>query len=170
MRQDGAITIPVRLVRRLVVGGLAVALVLAAATFLWQQREAVAPLFKGGLAAEIDSRGYQAIFLAGGQVYFGRLSKAGDDLFLLSDVYYLSEPREGYPRGQLVKRGSELHGPREPMILPARQVVLIENLREDSEVVQAITRHRAGEPLAPAAPPLTSQPAPATTPRPSGSR
>jgi len=127
--------------------------------------------------AEVDRNAYQAVFLTGGQVYFGKLSGRGDDIYLLSDVYYLSEPREGNPKGQLLKRGTELHGPRDPMIIPARQVLLIENLRDDSDVVQAIKKHKAGEPLAPAASPLptgTAGPSPTApplaTPRPTPTR
>ena len=43
------------------------------------------------------------------------------------------------------------------------QVLLIENLRDDSAVVQAIKRNKAGEPLGMLAPPLA-------TPRPTGTR
>ncbi len=162
---DGAITIPLGLVRRIAIAVAAVVIAAAVLGVLWQQRDAIATALGRDLT-EVDHAGYQAVFLTGGQVYFGRLVKKSGEIYLLSDVYYLSEPREGFPRGQLVKRGSELHGPREPMIVPARQVLLIENLRDDSEVVQAIKKHKAGEPLASAAPPLIAT----ATPRPAGSR
>lgn len=165
---EGAITIPMRLIRRIVSGIAAVVVVALILGVLWQQRDALGAVFFRDIP-EVDRNGYQAVFLQSGQVYFGKLAKRSDDMYLMTDVYYLSEPREGFPRGQLVKRGSELHGPREPMIVPARQVLLIENLREDSDVVQAIKKHKAGEPLAPAAPPLTSA-GPTATPRPTGSR
>lgn len=159
---DGAITIPLGLVRRVVLVVVAVLIAGAALGVLWQQRDAIASALGRDLS-EVDRAGYQAVFLTGGQAYFGKLVKKSEDIYLLSDVYYLSDPREGFPRGQLVKRGTELHGPREPMIVPAAQVLLIENLREDSEVVQAIKRNKAGEPLGTLAPPLAS-------PRPTATR
>lgn len=160
---DGAITIPLGLVRRIVLVGVVILGAAVVAGVVWQQRDALVGSFARGLPPEIDRSAYQAVFLSGGQVFFGRLSGRGDEVYVLSDVYYLSDPREGNPRGQLVKRGSELHGPRDPMIIPADQVLLIENLRDDSEVVQAIKRNKAGEPLATLAPPLS-------TPRPTGTR
>lgn len=159
---DGAITIPLGAVRRIALAVAATVVVAVVLGVLWQQRDAIAGALGRDLA-EVDRAGYQAVFLTGGQAYFGRLVKKGEDIYLLSDVYYLSDPREGFPRGQLIKRGSELHGPREPMIVPAAQVLLIENLRDDSEVVQAIRRNKAGEPLATLAPPLA-------TPRPTATR
>ncbi len=162
---DSTITIPMRLVRRIVFGiGTAVIVAVIFGT-LWQQRDALTAVFGRDLP-EVDRSAFQAVFLQSGQVYFGKLARRSEDMYLMTDVYYLSEPREGFPRGQLVKRGSELHGPREPMIVPARQVLLIENLRDDSDVVQAIKKHKAGEPLASAAPPLIAT----ATPRPAGSR
>lgn len=177
--RDAAITISLSSLRRIVLRALVAALVLVALAVLWQQRDALGGVFARGVPAEVDRNAYQAVFLTGGQVYFGKLGARGDDIYLLSDVYYLSEPREGNPKGQLVKRGTEIHGPRDPMIIPARQVLLIENLRDDSDVVQAIKRHRSGEvPLAPAASPLptgTAGPSPTAapagaTPRPTPTR
>ena len=159
---DAAITIPLGSLRRILLRALVAALVLIVLALLWQQRDAIAGIFARGLPPEVDRNTYQAVFLSGGQVYFGRLGGRGDDIYVLSDVYYLSEPREGNPKGQLVKRGTELHGPRDPMIIPAGQVLLIENLRDDSEVVQAIKRNKAGEPLATLAPPVAS-PRPTST-------
>ncbi|MBI2325171.1 MAG: hypothetical protein HYU87_09460 [Chloroflexi bacterium] len=173
--EQTAITISLRSLRRVLLRALAAALVLVVLAVLWQQRDALGGVFAGGVPAEVDRNAYQAVFLTGGQVYFGKLGARGGDIYVLSDVYYLSEPREGNPRGQLVKRGTELHGPRDPMIIPAGQVLLIENLRDDAEVMQAIKRHRSGEvPLAPAASPLptgTAGPSPtAATPRPTPTR
>ncbi len=159
---DGAITIPLGLARRIVIAVAATVIGAAILGVLWQQRDTIATTLGRDLA-EVDRAGYQAVFLTGGQVYFGKLVKKSDEIYLLSDVYYLSEPREGNPKGQLVKRGTEIHGPREPMIVPAGQVLLIENLRDDSEVVQAIKRNKAGEPLASPAPALSPAPRPSPT-------
>jgi hypothetical protein len=177
--RDAAITISLSSLRRLALRALVAALLLVALAVLWQQRDTLGGIFAAGVAADVDRNAYQAVFLTGGQVYFGKLRARGDGIYVLTDAYYLSEPREGNPKGQLVKRGTELHGPRDPMIIPARQVLLIENLRDDSDVVQAIKRYKSGEaPLAPAASPLptatagsspTAAPT-AATPRPTPTR
>jgi len=154
-----AFVIPVRTVRRLL-GLLVVALLLAGALLLWQQRSR---FFGSDASARIDGSAYQAVVLVTNQVYFGKLTLAGDG-YLMSDVYYLNQP-DPNGRGQLVKRGSEVHGPREPMIIPARSVLFIENMRDDSEIVAGIKAIKSGQggsapapaaSIAPAATPLAS--------------
>ena len=164
-----AFVIPVRTVRRLL-GLLVVALLLAAAVGLWQQRSR----FVGSDAsARIDGSAYQAVVLITNQAYFGKLTVAGDS-YVLSDVFYVNQP-DPNGRGQLVKRGSELHGPRDPMIIPARSVLFIENMRDDSEVVAGIKAIKSGQggaapatlsPAASIAPPAT----PTASARPTASR
>ena len=132
------------------------------------------PLLQRGpsLGDGIDRGAYQAVFLTGGQVFFGHAT-AGEEAIALIDVFYLapsSDAAQPQQLGQLIKRGSELHGPREPMVIELRQVLFVENMRDDSQVVQAIKRFKSGEqPVAPA-----TQPPPVTTPtvtaRPSASR
>jgi hypothetical protein len=57
------------------------------------------------------------------------------------------------------------------MLIEMRQVLFVENLRDDSQVVSAIKRFKSGEQPAPAPQPATPTQAPATaTPRPSASR
>ena len=82
------------------------------------------------------------------QVYFAKVDVEGDT-YLLSDVYYLTQAEAGAP-SQLLKRGGEPHGPREPMIVPARSVLFIENLRDDSPVVNGIKAFKAGQTSPPA--------------------
>lgn len=162
-----AIVIPVGAIRRLfvmllVVIGLIV-LVLIARTQLF--RAGISTLFAPGAAEIIDRNAYQAVFLTNGSSYFGKLQQQGDEWFVLSDVFYLSVPEQGAP--QLIKRGSEAQGPREPMLIAGTQILFIENLRDDSEIVTAIRRFKSGGPAA-TAPPATAPPAtPAQTARPS---
>ena len=101
---------------------------------------------------------YQAVFLANGQVYFGKLD-AEDGWFVLRDIYYLqvtqelqpassnsnpdqnpapSQQQVGDQRVQLVKLGSELHGPEDAMYIPRDKIMFWENLKSDSKVVQTI--------------------------------
>jgi hypothetical protein len=113
----------------------------------------------------VDHGTYQAVFLVSSQVYFGKLTIDGDD-YLLRDVFYLNAPQDNSTAGQLVKRGNELHGPVEPMIIPARSVLFFENMRDDAQVLAAIRAFKAGVTPAPAATtaPTTAPTQPAATP------
>jgi hypothetical protein len=167
-RRDSAVVISTGAIRR-VFAVLLVIAVLALLAVLGRQYLQRSP----GTAEQIDRNAYQAVFLTGGQVFFGHAA-VGPESLALTDVFYLapntdtSQPQQ---LGSLVKRGSELHGPREPMLIEMRQVLFVENLRDDSQVVSAIKRFKSGEQPAPAPQPATPTQAPATaTPRPSASR
>ena len=132
---------------------------LVGGVFLLQQRER---LF-GSSATQIDRSAYQAVFLVTNQVYFGKLSLDGET-FLLIDTFYLSQPSDaGATTGQLVKRGGEPHGPRDPMIIPVKSVLFVENLRDDSAVVGAIRAFKSGQPAPPAPTATSTVPTPALT-------
>jgi hypothetical protein len=96
----------------------------------------------------VDPSRYQAVFLADGRVYFGRLTDVGD-LYELRDAFYIQEfPGEGEeaPPTQQVKRlSTEFHEPEDRMLINPEFVVLIENLAPDSEVALAIDRVRGLE-------------------------
>lgn len=172
-RSDG-VTIPLAPLRRvltlLVAAAILLALAAAGAT-LWTQRDRIA----GTEARFVDPGTYQAVFLVSSQVYFGKLTIEGED-YLLRDVFYLNAPQQGTSAGQLVKRGNELHGPMEPMVIPARSVLFFENMRQDAEVMAAIRAFKAGATPAPnpqpSATPQGSVAPPPTAPsaRPSPSR
>ncbi len=103
---------------------------------------------------------YQAVFLTNGQVYFGKLQGNGRNEVLLQDVYYLqsagtvqpassqttsananvntSPANTNTPQYSLVKLGQELHGPTDRMYINRSQVLFTEDLRSNSQVVQAI--------------------------------
>ena len=153
-RRDDTIAIPVGPIRRLAGMLAVVAIALAVGALLWSQRERIVP----NEDRRVDRATYQAVFLTTSQVYFGKLTIEGQT-YLLRDVFYLNSPAQGSTSGQLVKRGSELHRPAEPMVIPARSVLFFENMRDDSEVMAAIRAFKAGG--APAASP---------TPAPSPSR
>lgn len=162
-----AIVIPVSAVRRifvmlLVVIGL-ILLLLVVRTQLF--RAGITTLFAPSAAEVIDRNLYQAVFLTNGSTYFGKLQQQGDAWFVLTDVFYLSATEGSAP--QLIKRGSEPQGPREPMIIPQAQVLFIENLRDDSEIVTAIRRFKTGLPVATPVPATTQPPTAVPTARPS---
>ena len=160
--RDNAIVIPIGALRRifvmLLVLILLIVFILIARTQLF--RVGFTTLFAPGAAQVIDSGAYQAVFLTNGSTYFGKLQQQGDEWFVLTEVFYLSVSEQSGT--QLIKRGSEPQGPREPMIIPLDQILFIENLREDGDVVTAIKQFKSGQlPVAtppPATPARTSAP------------
>jgi len=158
-----AIVIPISALQRIFVM-LAVlialiVLVLVVRTQLF--RAGIATLFAPSAAEMIDRNAYQAVFLTNGSTYFGKLEAQGDNWFLLSDVFYLSVSEQSGT--QLIKRGTEAQGPKEPMIIPRDQVLFIENLRDDGDIVTLINKFKSGQ-----LPTATVSPStPAPTPRPS---
>lgn len=99
-----------------------------------------------------QSQKWQAVFLSNGQVYFGTISKKTRDEVTLRDIYYLqvTQPlqRSGEQNQQqqneltLVKLGNELHGPRDKMIINDDHILFIEDLKDDSRVVEAIRNYK----------------------------
>lgn len=129
----------------------AVAVVLLLGYYLWQN---------GGLnwklpnLAILSESPYQAVFLTNGQVYFGRASNINANYVNLKDIYYLQvsqvlQPVQGQKEPQqqqsisLAKLGvSELHKPKDEMLINRAHVVFIEDLDDDSQVVQAIKAYK----------------------------
>lgn len=104
---------------------------------------------------------YQAVFLTNGQVYFGKLS-VSKDWVELTDIYYLQVTQNlqqastdasktptstgtANPQNniQLVKLGSELHGPTDAMHIDRDKILFWEDMKDDSKVVQAIHQYQA---------------------------
>lgn len=92
----------------------------------------------------VDYSKYQAVFLANGQVYFGKLENPESDYPRLTGVYYLQTG--GFASStsdvRLVKLGSELHQPEDAMYLQKSQILFYENLKDESRVVQAINNYQ----------------------------
>lgn len=94
---------------------------------------------------------YQAVFLNGGQVYFGKIGDYTGKYLTLNDIYYLRVNQQVQP-GQttaqaqndvsLAKLGNELHGPEDKMVINRSEVQFWENLKEDGQVVKAITEYK----------------------------
>ncbi|MBN1778766.1 MAG: hypothetical protein JW816_00895 [Candidatus Buchananbacteria bacterium] len=113
----------------------------------------------GGSSQKAD---YQAVFLDNGQVYFGKITKMADDYINLRDIYYLQavdQPLQTSQQGdttttanqqtqqqlKLIKLGNEIHGPKDEMSINRSHVVIIEDLKDDSQVVKAIKNYLSGE-------------------------
>ncbi len=101
-------------------------------------------------AQYIEKGKYQAVFLNGGQVYFGKIGKFNEKYLTLTDIFYLRVNQQVQP-GQttasndvsLAKLGSELHGPEDRMVINRSEVQFWENLKDDGQVVKAITTYKA---------------------------
>lgn len=87
---------------------------------------------------------YQAVLLSNGQVYFGKLEQASGQYPVLRDVYYIvsqTNPETRQTANMLVRRGKELHGP-EYMVLNRQSILLIEPVKEDSQVAKLIAEQK----------------------------
>lgn len=107
-------------------------------------------------ATAIDSSRYQAVFLANGQVYFGKLHPFNATAMKMTDVYYLqateddaaADPENPQQTSsasknvELIKLGDEIHGPEDEMIILLNQVTFYENLKPNSKIAESIERHK----------------------------
>lgn len=95
---------------------------------------------------------YQAVFLSdtSGQVYFGKLKSLNSKYYELTDIYYVKvenavQPDRNNTAAQnisLAKLGNELHGPEDVMYISRDKVLFWENLKDDGQVVKAITEFK----------------------------
>lgn len=100
----------------------------------------------------IKSDKYQAVFLSdtSGQVYFGKLKSLDDKYYELTDIFYVKvenavQPDTNNTAAQnisLAKLGNELHGPEDVMYISKDKVLFWENLKDDGQVVKAITEFK----------------------------
>ena len=107
----------------------------------------------GGNAAEskfVKKNQFQAVFLNGGQVYFGKIRTLNDQYITMDNIYYLrvnstnatAQANTTSANAQdvsLAKLGCELHGPEDKMVINREQVSFWENLKSDGQVTTAIT-------------------------------
>jgi len=103
-----------------------------------------------------DGSEYFAVFLTNNQIYFGKLADQDGNYLRLKEVFYLRAQRQLQPpveedeKGsqpkqqiQLIKLGSELHGPVDEIQFNQDNVLFIERLKKDSRVVQGIVQYNA---------------------------
>lgn len=96
----------------------------------------------------VNDEQYQAVFLDGGQVYFGMITELNSGYMTLEDIFYLNvsnnsvQPDTQNAANQqisLVKLGCELHGPQDLMVINTDKVQFWENLKSDGKVTEAVT-------------------------------
>lgn len=107
--------------------------------------------------ASFNQDAYHAVFLSNNQVYFGKVESAGGQYVKLTDIYYLilkrplqqqtpegaeGENQQAKPEYTVVKLGNELHGPKDEMSINRDQILFVEELKNDSKVVQAIEQFK----------------------------
>ena len=116
-------------------------------------------LIFGGAKTEqsyVQDNKFQAVFLNGGQVYFGKIGTFNNRYLTMSNIYYLrvnqqvqpdqSTSSSSYQDISLAKLGCELHGPQDTMVINRDQVTFWENLKDDGQVVKAITQFVTANP------------------------
>lgn len=96
----------------------------------------------------VDGANMQAVFLNGGQVYFGKITDVNSQYIKLANIYYLRVNQTVQPNSttstssnqdvSLVKLGCELHGPQDAMVVNQSQVIFWENLKSDGQVAKAV--------------------------------
>ena len=111
-------------------------------------------LYQSSVTSHIDHSKYQAVFLTNGQVYFGKLYRLNGDYYKLNDIFYLqtktaassTNPQETSSGSanevELIKLGSEIHGPDDEMIMTKEQILFIENLKKDGTVTKTILDYK----------------------------
>lgn len=124
-------------------------------------KDSISKAISGSDMAEFE-QDYQAVFLTNGQVYFGKVDSRTELELVLSEIYYLQINRDlqatgteeaseegneqaaaqDQPELSLVKLGNELHGPTDKMIINTDQVLFVEDLKDDSRVVEAISNYQ----------------------------
>jgi hypothetical protein len=94
-------------------------------------------------ARYVEKDRMQAVFLNGGQVYFGKIKDLNEQYLRMSDIFYLRvnqvvQPNQEGTQQQasqndisLVKLGCELHRPTNEMLINREQVIFWENLKEE---------------------------------------
>lgn len=112
---------------------------------------------QSGEAKYVDDSKLQAVFLNGGQVYFGKIEDLNSKYLRMGNIYYLRVNQTVQPNqegGQqaaandisLVKLGCELHGPQDEMLINREQVIFWENLKDDGQVAKAVAEYVKANP------------------------
>ncbi len=110
-----------------------------AASLVNREADAGADAFGG----QVRPTTYQAVILSNDKVYFGQLRKVSDDFYQLRRAFFLQEARrdeKSEPVRAVVPLIRELHAPENSMLIRADEIVVVENLDEDSPVLAEIRR------------------------------
>lgn len=99
-------------------------------------------------AGAIDEARYQAVILSNDKVYFGQIESLSDEFYRLDNAFFLRETRasaEAEPERALLPINREIHAPENSMLIRKDEVVLVENLDEESPIQTEIERQLGDE-------------------------
>lgn len=106
---------------------------------------------------DVLNKTYDAVFLDNNEVYFGKISSQGGNYIKLKDVYYLrvtyttktDDKGQQYqePNYQIVKMGTEMHGPKDIMDITREHVLFLQPLAKDSQVLAVIDAYKKNSQL-----------------------
>lgn len=100
----------------------------------------------------VDKGKFQAVFLEGGQVYFGKVKSISSESLIIDNIFYLRVSEQGQESKannqdvSLSRLGCELHGPQDQMVITKSHVSFWENLKDDGQVVKAINEFNKQNP------------------------
>ncbi len=122
--------------KRKLVGLFLVALMFLGAMMLFQGCDK-----QGGTKENLSfTTEYQLVLLNSGQIFFGKMEKAGSAYPVLKNVYYVHQqmdPETKQVKSILQKRSMEPHAPN-MMYINANSIAFIEPVSPDSKVAQVI--------------------------------
>lgn len=113
--------------------------------FWWMKRT-------GAASINLSSDKYQAVFVSNGQTYYGKLHAFESNYPYLTEVYYLAlQPQQEFnttptPAPQnftVYSLIQDLHGPEDKIVFNKQSILFVEELRDDSSVLQAINNIKA---------------------------
>jgi hypothetical protein len=99
-------------------------------------------------AGAIDEARYQAVILSNDKVYFGRIESVSDEFYRLDNAFFLRETRasaDAEPERALLPINREIHAPENSMLIRKDEVVLVENLDDESPIQTEIERQLGDE-------------------------
>ncbi len=117
---------------------------LAVLGFMFVQEKMRASSQANALSGLLDNQSgdqYSAVFLLNGQVYFGKMVSNNEKEIVLKEVYYLQASTASNAEEKkydLIKLGTEVHGPTSEIFITRSNVLFYEILRSDSEVLKSI--------------------------------
>jgi len=97
-------------------------------------------LYSHSAGIKLPKDQYFAVYMSGGQLYFGKLQGLGTPFPVLTNVFYVQSRQDNQTKqvtNILVKRGKEWHGP-DRMYLNAAQIILAEPVGPTSRVAELI--------------------------------
>lgn len=107
----------------------------------WLVQEKLFTSNQANVLSALPDDQYSAVFLLNGQVYFGKMVSNNEKEIVLKEVYYLqaSTASQGEEKKyDLIKLGTEVHGPTSEIFITRSNVLFYEILRSDSEVLKSI--------------------------------